>query len=144
MRIQVLFALITLLVTGCKNDTDNGTSNCIQTPCTEIYVSLTISVVDQDSRPVSFDNYSVLLTENNTDITSNNSDIDSENMKEKGIYPVFSDRYVREYQNKSTEILFTGFIDGVAMASSTFTVGADCCHVKFISDQTTLVIDMAS
>lgn len=140
----MLFAILPLLLSGCKNGYDNGASDCFQSACTEIYVSLTISVIDQHSRPVSLERYSVMLTENNTDITPDISDYDFETMKENGVYPVFSDTFAQEYQNITTDILFTGFIDGEAVVSSTFTVGADCCHVKFISDDTTLVVDVPS
>ena len=85
--------------------------------------------------------YKVILTEDGTDITPENLYDDVIANRDEGIYVVFSDEYADEYQNKNTVIRFTGFVNSEEVASSEFTVGADCCHVKMISDSNVITID---
>lgn len=131
--------LIFPLLLNCIDYGGSGDENCDVVACTEIFSYLTVKVVDSRSQPVTLDNYKVILTGDYRDITPD--DVDNDIFGEKGSYIVFSDSYADEYQNKTTTIRFTGFIDSVQVVSSEFIVGADCCHVKMITENTTIGID---
>ncbi|MGI9550413.1 MAG: hypothetical protein ACR2MT_04370 [Aurantibacter sp.] len=135
---KLCILLIIPLLINCLDNAGDG--NCNGVACTEIFSYLTVKVVDSQSQPVALDSYKVVLTANGSDITPDFIDNDILS-GEPGTYIVFSDNYADEYQNKTTVIRFTGFIDTEEVVSSEFTVGADCCHVMMITDNTTITIN---
>lgn len=135
--LKILVCLPLLMLMLCDS---RSTNDCNGIACTLQFAYLTVKVVNQESKPVALTSYKVILTESGTDITPENLYDDLIANRDEGIYVVFSDEYADEYQNKSTAIRFTGFIDSEEVVSSELTVGADCCHVKMISDNT-LTID---
>lgn len=137
IKFKLSFLPVIFLLQACIDS--KGDSDCTDVACTEIFSYLTVKVVDSESRPVTLDSYKVILTDEGTDITPDNSDSDF--FGEKGTYIVFSDKYADEYQNKTTVIQFIGLIDSEEVVWSEFTVGADCCHVKMITENTTIKIE---
>lgn len=131
--------LIFPLLLNCVDYRGGSDGNCDGLACTEIFSYLTVKVVDSQAQPVTLDSYKVILIADDRDITPD--DVDNDIFGEQGTYIVFSDNYADEYQNKTTTIRFTGFIDTEQVVSSEFTVGADCCHVKMITENTTISID---
>ncbi|MFS4454903.1 hypothetical protein [Maribacter sp. 2304DJ31-5] len=113
---------------------------CGEIACTEEFVSLTISIKNAIGEPVQLDSYSAVLSETNKDIASELADFDKDSFGENGIYVIFNDRYVKEFENKSTSLQFRGIKDAQEIVSAKFEVGADCCHVKLISGDRDIVI----
>ncbi len=138
MKATIALILAALLFSGCIDD-DNQNRNCNGVACTEIFLFLTVKVVDSDGQPVTLDSYKVILLETGVDITPDNSD--NPFLEEKGTYVVFDDSYSDDYQNETTIIKFLGFIGSEEVANMEFTVGADCCHVKMISESNVVIID---
>ncbi len=76
------------------------------------------------------------------DITRNVTEVEFETMQENGTYPLFGDEFTQDYQNKEIDIQFIGTIDGNDIVTSNYKVGADCCHVYFVSGSKTLIVDL--
>jgi len=132
LKFLAYFPLITLML--CDS---NSTNDCNDVACTLQFAYLTVKVVDSQSKPVTLDSYEVILVEDGTDITPSDEDF----FDEEGTYIVFSDNFANDYKNKNTVIRFNGFIDSEEVVSSEITVGADCCHVKMISESNVIVLD---
>ena len=101
--------------------------------CTEEYRTIIVSVQDGEGEPVALDDFKVVDVKNDRDLTIQPTADVLHQMKERGTYLLFSDRYVQEYAQQELEINFTGFIDGEEVLNEDYVVGADCCHVYHVS-----------
>lgn len=136
LKVLACLSMITLVLCD-KSSTDD----CNDIACTLQFAYLTVKVIDSQSQPVALESYKVILTEDGSDITPENLYDDLIANRDDGIYVVFSDNYADEYQNKTVTIRFTGFIDAEQVVSEEFTVGADCCHVKMITNSNVININ---
>jgi len=130
-----------ILVVSCDKDDDkNNPPDCTDVTCTEIFVTLTVTVKDASGVVVPLDSFSVVNLENNEDLTRELSANGFEMARQTGTYPLFGDEYVESYQNDALTILFKGFIDGEEVVNAQYEVGADCCHVLLRVGETDIVI----
>lgn len=136
---KVTLFLFILLHLGCT--TDNDKEDCNSVACTLNFVTIGVSVKNTSGGAVPLDSFKVTDTASGTDLTLVANDQEFEDYKNNGFYPIFSDAYRLQYQNKSTTISFKGFIGNDIVVTEEFVVGADCCHVSLISGTTDIVID---
>src|SRR5690606_19685111 len=108
--------------------------------CSEEYRNIVVYVKNIQSEPVILDSFKVLYFTNGSNIMLHLNDYTNDYQRERGIYPIFSDKYAREYKEQQTQIKFSGFIDGHEVVSETYKVAADCCHVIHLSGDLELVI----
>ncbi len=130
----IFFACLLFPFASCSADKDCNVN------CTEEYRTIVIKIKTSDGEPVVLDSFKVVDLRNGRDITLQLDDWTREYQRERGIYPIFSDKYKEEYRQQLFSIRFTGFIEGVEVVSETYKVGADCCHVYHYSGDLELVI----
>lgn len=126
--------VIFLLVLSCSKG-DN--SDC-PIACSEEYRIITVSIVDSNGNPVALDDFKITNEDNGNDLTISISETEFQMMRERGTYPLFSDLHRQEYSGRELEINFTGYINGGAVVSADYRVGADCCHVYYVSGDLSL------
>lgn len=139
----ILIPLLPLLL-QCSDADDKLRQNCNDAFCTEEFVSLSVSIFDNDDNPVPLDSYTVFSFEKDKFITPRYTQDQLDLMVAYNAYTIFSDLFVREYQNRTTRIRFAGQINGNEVVASDFTVGADCCHVSLISGNAKIVAHLKS
>lgn len=133
-RILLIFFL--LLFQYCsEKDPECGGS------CTNEYRTITVNVLDNEGNPVALDSLKLVDLKNGEDLTPELTDDALQLMRERGTYPIFSDQYVQEYHQQQLEINFSGFIDGKEVVSENYQVGADCCHVYYVSGDLELELE---
>ena len=138
MKKLVFIIPIAFLFFGCKHDTND---NCFQVACTEQFVTIVVTIIDQDDNPAALDGFEVLVIESGIDITRQLSDAEFQSAQQNGMYPLFGDELQNMFENQELDLTFKGVIAGQEIVNRNFSVGADCCHVFLISGDTNIVID---
>ena len=136
-----LYGLLSLLFLNCNNnddDSNGNTQNCATAVCTEIFVTLNISISDADGKAVVLEEFTITNETSGTNITDRviSGGISNGN----GTYPLYHDGFLSDIQNSSVELSFKGSIDGNEVVSASFTVSADCCHVSLSAGDNAIVI----
>jgi len=127
----ILFFGIISLTFSCGKEESRECSGI----CTEEFRSITVEITDTQRNPV------ILDSTNITDITNDRHlDLNSE-VFEDGFYTIFNDNFISEYKNKELSLLFRGFQDEELIVEETYKVGADCCHVYYISGPLEIVLE---
>ena len=134
-------SLTLLLILNCNNKSEEDSLDCLNMACTEEYRTISISVKDKEGKVVALDEFKVVILSNSQDITPDITSSGYDWMVKNGIYPLFSDKYSREYINKELEINFRGYIESRLVVDLDYTVGADCCHVLLIEGETEVVVN---
>lgn len=130
-----------MFIMACNGHKENEREECAMVACTEIYVTLTVSVKNDSGDNVALDSFEVVDTKTGENLTVNYNDSEYQYYKEQGLYPIFSDKYQKQYQNSETTISFKGYISNKVVVDQDFVVGADCCHVNLISGPTEIFLD---
>jgi hypothetical protein len=136
----VRFLILALVLPGCKKAKE---SICENPVCTKEIRYVAIQVRGSYNVPVALDSFvSVLVSQNKVLIRSSSfQDVGLTNMRGEGEYVIASDNnIVNETPASGSDIRFTGYKNGEKVAEKIFRVGHDCCHVKMISTDTTIVI----
>lgn len=133
----LFFVFLAFCIVACSKEKEN----CNRTPCTNNFVTISVSLKDTSGAYKPLDSYKVVETETLQDFTPNYSVQEFENYTTQGSYPIFSDTYRIQYQNETTTISFIGYVSGKEVVNVEFIVGADCCHVRLISGNTDLILD---
>ncbi len=136
---RIIPILILTVFFSCNNNDE--ANNCEEIACTLEFRTIVVHVENPGGIPVALDDFKVINQENQMDITREVSVVEFEMMQENGTYSLFGDEFTQEYQNKEIEIQFIGIIDGEEIVRSDYKVGADCCHVYFVSGNLTLIIE---
>lgn len=136
MKKNLLIILSVYVLLGCNND---DTIDCSTIGCTEQFVTITVSIKDQNQNPVSLDYFEVINMENGSDITIGLSPSGLALAQQFGQYPLVEDGGVENNQEMSVQ--FKGFINNQEVISSNYIVGADCCHVSLISGERELILE---
>lgn len=123
---HTLFVGLILLLQSCaeKDKECNGI-------CSEEYRTIVVEIKDSEGEPVILDEYKVVELSRGRDLTIRQDDAVS--MRGRGFYPLFSDLYAQEYRLREIQIKFTGYIEGEEVVREVYQVGADCCHVYYVS-----------
>ena len=129
------------IMTTCNNNQQDKI-DCSEVICTMEFRSISISLKDKNGMPIALDSFKVNTADTGKDITRQLTDLEWEQIRENGSYPIFGDEFSKEYQNKEVEILFEGFLANEKIASLSYLVGADCCHVQLIEGQLEVVLDV--
>jgi len=139
-RIAFFCFLLTLFTSCTQNDNNGNDSDCTDIACTEIFVTINVTVKDASGVVIPLDDFKVLNVSTNEDLTRELSASSFEMASQNGIYPLFGDEYAARFQNESLDIIFIGFIEGEEIVNAKFKVGADCCHVQLMEGDTDIVI----
>lgn len=122
------FLCFLLLFSSCsKTDSEcNGV-------CSAEYRTIVVSIEDGEGNPVALNKYKVIDLKDGRDLSLDVSESEFQMMRERGTYPIFSDKHFRDYARQELNINFTGFIEGEKVVSEDYKVGADCCHVYYVA-----------
>ena len=101
--------------------------------CTEEFRTLTIEIKDSQGNPVALDAFRVINTMDGRELSLEIAQTEFQYLREQGTYPIFSDLFSREYKQREIPINFKGYINETEVVNSNYQVGADCCHVYYIS-----------
>jgi len=121
----------TLFYTSCDPDDDSNSVGCEAIACTDVFVTIGVSIKDMNDAPVALDAFKVINTQDNSEVTIMLSPSDFEQAQQLGEYPIMDDANINE--NQELQLEFKGFIGGGEVISSNYTVSSDCCHVDLVS-----------
>lgn len=126
---------VVLTFMGCSSNKDTG--DCSEALCTMVFISIPISVVDENGNSVKLDSYEVKEVE-----TGKIRDVGDWSVPEYNIYPavIASDFDREEFFNRKVRLQLTGKIDGKVVVQEIYTVTADCCHVYLVEGNKEVVI----
>ncbi|TLP71821.1 hypothetical protein [Maribacter sp. ACAM166] len=138
---KLTLVVLAIFIFSCSNENETKKEECNETPCTQNFVTISISIKDAAGVPVPLDSFKVVAIDTSKDLTLVSHDQEFENHKKDGFYPLFSDAYRIQYQNATTTISFKGYISDNEVINEVYEVGADCCHVSLTSGNIDLVLD---
>jgi len=101
----------------------NKAAQCKDAICTMMFTSVGAEVRTADGKPV-------ILDEVYTIRQSNGEKITIDQHKETGRYQILDDSYVKRLLNDKDNFKLTGIKGGKKIVEETYTISADCCHVK--------------
>lgn len=122
-----------LTASSCKRTTEQPATGCEGVMCTMMYAYVSSWVVDTAGSPVIFDEVYTLRY-------GNGERISLEQPQAPGGYTVLDDSYLRKLQNSKDSFTFVGIRQGKTLVQEGFWLSADCCHVKKVTGQDTIVV----
>ena len=135
--ILIISLLIAILKISCDID-DDSNLDCQNVVCTQQFVSISVTIIDQNENPVALDSFEVISIENGTDMTISLSPSELQMAHQVGQYPLVNDLGVEI--NQELELQFKGVINNQEVINSNFTVGKGCCHVGLASGNLQIVL----
>jgi hypothetical protein len=137
---QIIVSLFAILLMSCNSDENNDIliSDCTNVTCTELFMTIILSIEDQNQNPVALDSFEVLNLDNGFEITIPLSPSELVLAQELGKYPLVADGDIEIDQE--LQLQFRGFINNQEVINSNYTTSADCCHVILISGELQLVL----
>lgn len=104
--------------------------------CTMDYRSIGVAVKDINGNAIKLDSVKVYLKENPTVVFSNNLNV----FLSDGNYILAEDNAMKHVKKAGSDVVFEGYLTGKLMATHTFSVGHDCCHIKMISKSNEIIV----
>lgn len=138
------FTLLLLFLTNCNdsNDQDLVTIDCLEfVACTEVFVTLIVTVKDNDGVSIPLDRFEVIDQKTSEDLTPNISFDNFQMARQNGQYPLYDDSFVSENRNSKRTIVFRGFINDDKIAEAEYVIDTDCCHVSIAIGDTDIIIN---
>lgn len=138
---NVLLVAITLMCMSmsCRqveknNAKEEENNNCENVMCTEIFMSVTLRVVDGNDKGITLDEFYTVNTSANDTFRS------SDGLPAEGYYPVLDDSYRTKLRNKTQNFHFVGIKGGKKIVDEDFKISADCCHIGKQSGRDSVVV----
>jgi len=136
--LRAICLLLVLFQISCNNTDEDSKTDCTNIACTEVYVTLVITLKDQNQNPVALDSFKVINLENGSDETILLSPTELVHAQEFGRYPLIADGGIDK--NQELQLQFKGFVNSQEVISSNYTAGTDCCHVSLIAGDVQLTL----
>lgn len=136
-KLWLLFAFLSIL--SCNSDDDNSNSDCSNIGCTEQFVTIIVSIQDQNQTPIILDSFQVINLGTGEDITPMLSPSELEMIQETGQYPIANDNSFGI--NQEVTLQLRGLINDEEVVNSNYVVQTDCCHIGLQSGENPLVIE---
>ena len=102
----------------------NDKTDCRLVMCTRMFASAGLHVIDATGSPVRLDDAYTVRISTGEVIRYEKSGAG------QGQYIVIDDSYLKMLSNKTDQFQFIGMKDDRQVVQETFTISADCCHVK--------------
>ncbi|APQ17222.1 hypothetical protein [Maribacter hydrothermalis] len=141
MFAKITLVFLSIFLVACNDKDDSSQQDCSMTPCTQNFVTITVSVKDVSGKAIVLDSYEVIDTQTGENLATDFNGEEYQYSKEQGVYPILSDANRLEYQNKTTTLTFKGYISNEEVVTEAYEVGADCCHVSLINGNTEIVLE---
>lgn len=133
---RIFLLLLTVSLFSCTNDDESN--DCQTVPCTLEFVTIIITITNQNQEPVALDTFEVRDLDTGEDMTLPLSPQELAEAQQTGIYPLISDGVLDVNQERRLE--FIGFQNNQEVIRSEYTVATDCCHVGLVSGDTNLTL----
>ncbi len=134
----ILFLAVIGTQTSCNNNDDVGTDAQCDEFCTTEFVTISVTITDQDQNSVALDSFNVVNLDTAQDITITLNEDEFEFAQQEGQYPLVNDGTFEKLQG--ADIQFIGFINGQQVISSNYSAGKGCCHVEINSGDLELTL----
>lgn len=121
-----------LMASSCKETTSKVANPCEGVICTMMFAMVTVQVTDAAGVPVQLDEVYTIRQKNNERISL-------EQQMQDGRYNIIDDSYQKELANTAEKFTFFGVKGGKVVVQESYTIGADCCHVKKQSGKDVIV-----
>ena len=143
MKIILPFCFLFLLFVNCDDNEDSSIAalDCNEVACTEVFITLNVSVRDASGVAIPLDRFEVIDKGSSEDITI---ELDADSMQmaqESGNYPLYNDLFVDGNQNTKRTLVFKGYIDDDPVATAEYLIDTDCCHVDLESGEADIIIN---
>lgn len=125
-------------VTFISCDVDEEEDECRDALCTNVFITINVSIIDQNQAPVALDRFEVINVQNQSDVTIPISSSQFLLVQQNGLYPLINDNGIG--RNQELNLQFKGFINGVEVINENYIVAANCCHVNLVSGNLELVL----
>ncbi len=133
---RYLFIFITLFVFfSCEKEEEQPCAD--NQICTDVFITVSIEVTDQNGDPVMLDNYYTFIDQRNRfDFTDSNYGFG------EGVYVVATDNEMDEIDFGGTNVVFVGELGGVNVVEQPMILSKDCCHIELVQGETTIQIEL--
>lgn len=121
---NLLILLSLIFATAC---TPVDTDHCGNVDCTEEFISISITITNQENEAYVLDSYRTIVKRNS------NSFINEDGVTEDGIYNVITDLEKEHTSFEGENFIFEGIKDSTIIVSEEFVVKKDCCHIYYVS-----------
>lgn len=111
-------------------------NDCTAIACTEVFVTISVKVVDATGAPVALDSYKVIDKETGEDVTPEHNIMDAQL---SGEYTIATDAMLD--QNQTREFEFMGYLGDKQVVSGEYKIEKDCCHIELVRGHLELVLD---
>lgn len=126
-----MLLVVAFVFMGCGSDKESA--DCTEAICTTVFIHIGVDLFYENGDPVFLDSYEVREIESGK-IRDINWD------KKFNTYAIASDFDREEFYGKKIKLQFIGKIDGQEVVREDYTVTADCCHVKMLEGNKTVVV----
>lgn len=141
MRILTIAALIIAGLFSCSRRSAVGTECELpcekHLKCTYEFRSIVVAVSDQSGNGVALDNFVVVRKRDNKTVVVNQQ----VTTPRDGRYVLFSDSNMDETTRCGEDFDFKGYKSNQLIASRTFNIAHNCCHIHLVSGNTKIVVD---
>lgn len=138
LRICFSFVWVVLILfASCSNDNETEQPCIGNQICTDILVTINLTIIDEEGNPVVLDEYYTFI-DSRTRI-----DLDrSAQQIEDGVYPVATDNNIEEIAFEGTTVVFVGVLEGENVIENTMVIEKDCCHISLVRGETGLILEL--
>ena len=142
MKLLLKLLLLIVLTSNCRKNEKVILDPCScseKVICTEVYICVAVVIKNQNGQPVALDDYYTTRMATGEKINLKTAESDSlRNIH--GKYPILTDGQKRLTEKCGTDFEFTGIKNGKEIIKRTYSIGHDCCHVKILKGDTSIII----
>lgn len=132
MRKLIIALAAPLFLLSCDKKADSN--DCKKAICTEEYRMINVTIKDAQGNKVLLQKASLANVQ-----TGDTSIIPLSEMSDSS-YVIFSDKELKNMQNKTYNYKFIGMVNNVQVFNEPYTFSADCCHINKVSGKETITI----
>lgn len=133
-----LWAMILTGMLFIQCNKEKNACSCKNDVCTEVFVTLSVNIKDQNLQPVRLDSFQTVKVSNQNII---HLDPLISNLQ-KGEYAFISDAQLEKNNLCSEYYTFQGWIRDSLVVEKTIPIINNCCHVEFTSPQEDIIINL--
>lgn|SRR5690606_31673891 len=137
------FGLTAILLLSCSKhkEEDMLDMSCESAMCTDMLVTISAKVVDNQGKPVALTQTRVTRLSNGEVLTNPFAKEDWRLYQQYGNYPIVSDLHDKVLPKfKKIPVRFQGYIGSKEVINTIYTVAFDCCHISLISGEREIVV----
>lgn len=122
-------------------DKTESKGDCGSVACTEVFMSVSVKVIDTEGKPVALDSIKVTRLPDQEDLTREYDEETWRVFSKAGSYPIADDSDGgRLPRHTDINVKFRGYIGSREVANSDYVVTFDCCHIGLVSGERELVV----